>query len=184
VEAPIRWWRLKSSRVGRSRGGVNLWFSTPTAPSHGTEAFTPSGGGRGEGQGGSEVVSTLSLYLPPWIPAPAFLWLLNGEKPGLQPRFYSAAAVWVPNSAPIWGEGRSEARELRASLVAHAQRGRRTRTRHRGPTGQRRHTHAHYAEQIGGRLEQGSHRLGTARARGDGLARSSNNWARVGIRPM
>jgi hypothetical protein len=55
------------------------------------------------------------------------------------------------------GKGRSEARELRTSLVAHVQRGRRT--RHRGPTGQRRHTHAHYAEQIGGRLEQGSHRL-------------------------
>jgi hypothetical protein len=62
VEAPIRWWRLKSSRAGRSRGAVELWFSTPTAPSHGTEAFTPSGGGRGEGQGGSEVVSTLSLF--------------------------------------------------------------------------------------------------------------------------
>jgi hypothetical protein len=79
------------------------------------------------------------------------------------------------------GEGRSEVRELRASLVAHAQRGRQT--RHRGPTGQRRHTHAHYAEQIGGRLEQGSHRPGSARARGDGQARSSSNWARVGIRP-
>jgi hypothetical protein len=108
----------------------------------------------------------------------------TGRGPGCDPDFIARRPCGFRTPRRFGGEGRSEARELRASLVAHAQRGRRTRTRHRGPTGQRRHTHAHYAEQIGGRLEQGSHRLGTARARGDGLARSSNNWARVGIRPM
>jgi hypothetical protein len=108
----------------------------------------------------------------------------TGRGPGCDPDFIARRPCGFRTPRRFGGEGRSEARELRASLVAHAQRGRRTQTRHRGPTGQRRHTHAHYAEQIGGRLEQGSHRLGTARARGDGLARSSNNWARVGIRPM
>ena len=39
-------------------------------------------------------LGSLSLYLPPWIPAPAFLWLLNGERPGL----YSHQAESNPNN--------------------------------------------------------------------------------------
>jgi hypothetical protein len=61
----------------------------------------------------------------------------TGRRPGCDLDFIARRPCGFRTPRRFGGEGRSEACELRASLVAHAQRGRRTRTRHRGPTGQR-----------------------------------------------
>jgi hypothetical protein len=111
VEAPIRWWWLKSSRAGRSRGAVELWFSTPTTPSHGTKAFTPSGGGRGEGQGGSEVVSTLSLLpvLRQWWLGLRARWIRERERLG----YIGAERCNRPRTSTIW------LRSPRIPIISH-----------------------------------------------------------------